>query len=120
MFHLTHSNENKEHLFVVVTDIVQNSGEVVIVGITTYDSNKCDKTTILEPGDHPFIKHKSYIFYSGAMFIKVDKIQTLLRLGKAKLKEDISSEVLERIRLGMTKSSHTKNSVYQFFLDKLF
>ena len=50
------------HLWIVVTTRDAATGECAIVSVTTLRNSK-DQTIILRPGDHPFIRHDSTIFY---------------------------------------------------------
>ncbi len=55
----------KEHLWVVVTNPDPNTGEVIMVNLTTQRPHS-DTTTVLLPGEHPFIDRPTVAFYSDA------------------------------------------------------
>ena len=54
------------HLFVIILDCEEHTRNTIIVYIQTVRSNKVDRTTILNPGDHEFIKNESYFVYRRA------------------------------------------------------
>jgi hypothetical protein len=53
------------HLWIVISDPACNSGEFIIVNITT-DLSRAGKECELVPGDHPFITDPSYVTYGDA------------------------------------------------------
>ena len=56
-----------KHLYVVVTDEDDN-GMHILLNVTSIDPDIAhDPTCCLEPGEHKFIKHRSYIAYGFAM-----------------------------------------------------
>jgi len=57
------------HLFITVNEKC-DEGQHLLINVTSLrDGAKYDDTCILEAGEHPFIKHKSYVVYRMA-FIK--------------------------------------------------
>ncbi len=51
----------KEHLWVVVTNPDPNTGEVIMVNLTTQRPHS-DTTTVLLPGEHPFLDRPTVAF----------------------------------------------------------
>ena len=73
-----------------------------------------DKTVILKPGDHPFVKHESSVHYSDANFMRVDRIYDAVENGHITPRENMSPELLKRLRKGILKSAHTPHSVKDY------
>ena len=113
-------NNDYKHLFVVIANLNPSTGSIVIVSITTIDSDKCDKTTKLDIGDHPFIKHASYVNYYNARIIGIDRIQELISNQKAFELERMNPDLLKRIISGVTQSNKTKYEIREIFMDFKF
>jgi len=62
------------HLWIVVTTPDPATRECAIVSVTTLRNSK-DQTIILRPGDHPFIRHDSTIFYGDGMIVDVRNLE---------------------------------------------
>lgn len=86
------------HLRIIVTD-PDPVGEVLVVGVTTWKPDS-DESCILNPGDHPFIRHLSRIAYERAHMCSVAVIETAIRNKSARTYEAVSPDVLRRIRDG--------------------
>lgn len=50
---------NTKHLFVIVTDKCAESCHLLVNITSVRDGMEHDKTTIIEAGEHSFIKHRS-------------------------------------------------------------
>ena len=93
------------HLHVVLCDpfsnpLIEGGREtVVLVSISTYEAppNRLNSVCVLQPGDHPFIKHASYVCYHLARQMAVKDIQNNLQSGLYQRKEPISEEVFQKI-----------------------
>lgn len=107
------------HLFfIVLGPIIMPMGgkepQFVSVNATTIKENlPFDDACILNPGDHPFIRHKSYISYRYA------RVDTMGHLEKMKdiwiPHEDCSPEVLERIVAGAKRSRLVRRDLKLLF-----
>ena len=101
-FLLRNPNYPTEHLFIV---IAINKDEALLVNIT---SNDVDQTCILGKGDHPFIKHQSYVNYKDAMLAKISLLKEYLKLSPGKLQNDVSPALLLKIKEGAANSPNFK------------
>jgi hypothetical protein len=63
------------HLWIVVTQPDTQTHLCAIVSVTTLRNSK-DQTVILRPGDHPFIRHDSTIFYGDAMIVDAQRLES--------------------------------------------
>jgi hypothetical protein len=114
-FLLPHHSKSPLHLWIVVTDPYQHelgSNKVVMVNVTTRTTftntnhNFCDITTILQPGDHEFIKHESVIQYSDANEAPVNSLEEYLLGNSTMIRDDLSNEILLRIQAGFHLSPY--------------
>jgi hypothetical protein len=70
------------HLWIVVTPPAPRTHLCAVVSVTTLRNSK-DQTIILRPGDHPFIRHDSTVFYSDAMIVNARRLDTEIAAGLA-------------------------------------
>lgn len=105
---------DRKHLFVVCSKECAG-GNFVLVPISSWVNNLCDPTCKIDVGDHPFINRKSYAFYRNA---RVEAGYTLVE-GVAKNvfipHNDVSEQLLNRIREGVTESINTKRKIKRIF-----
>ena len=103
-------SEKGRHLHFVLTPPVGkgDSKEVLIVGIT---SAEIDPEFALDRGDHPFIKHKSYLNYPMARIIFVKDIEKNLNASEMDerflLRETADELVIRYIVQGLLESRHS-------------
>lgn len=107
-----------KHLFVVLDDpkVQPGHGKVLIavcVGITsaTDDGRIIDPTCIIEPGEHPFIRHRSFAHYRKAETIREDIYAPAIKSGQYPLKEPVSPALLQRLQDGLRQSAAVSRHV---------
>ena len=106
---------NIAHLWVIATN-PNNAGDFAVVSLTSLRGSQ-DQTLILRPGEHPFIKHETCVYYRTAEITTAKELHRRIRHGTAKMKESVSAELLSEIVKGFTASDFTKNRVRQFIKD---
>lgn len=97
------------HLWIVLSDPNLDRNRVVIVNITSWRNDATpmnDSSCILEANEHPFIKHKSYVYYHYAIITTVNNIENGFTGGVLEPQDDCSSELLDKILLGASQSQH--------------
>ena len=105
------------HLWVVISDLEKNAGQVLIVSMTTYKSYKED-VCLLDAGDHPRISHKSCIAYNEARLIALERLTALMDGRSLSVQDPVSAELLARIRDGVSRSRHIKPQYVEWLLDQ--
>ncbi len=103
----------KPHLHIVMCDPYTDGDDmpekVVWVSISSCrPDRRYDETCLLYPGDHPFIKHDSYVYYELVNSITVRSVQNHIRSRWALPKEQMREEVFQRIHKGFDSSSVPK------------
>ena len=63
--HFAQARRGKERLWVVITNPDPRSGEIIMVNLTTQRPHS-DATTVLPPGEHPFIDRPTVASYHDA------------------------------------------------------
>jgi hypothetical protein len=69
-----------------------------------------DRTCVLQPGDHPFIRHASSVSYRDVIRFTGERLHELAAAGIAKPRDPLEPEVLERVRAGFFASAHTQHA----------
>ena len=105
------------HLFFILTDPDGSPPRVVAVMVRTA-TKFTDETVLLEPGDHPFINRTSSVHYSSANVFRVNRLQKGFEERYCYLKEDMSQELLERVREGLAKSPFTVPAIRDYCADR--
>lgn len=94
------------HLWIVVTDPSGTPPEVAIVSLSSDKPGK-DDTVKLGPGDHPFIRKPTVVFYPDTRLMPVQAIISEIRNAQANFHADCSEDLLERVRQGLLASPAT-------------
>lgn len=110
----------QSHLFVIILDCEEHTRNTIIVYVQTVRSPKVDRTTILNPGDHDFIKHESHIEYRQAQIVSVDSLDQKVLEGTAQPMAPMKYDVFKRICDGIMKSSFTPVEVREMYSDHLY
>lgn len=75
----------------------------------------CDETCLLDVGDHPFVRHPSYVFYAKAVIYKATQIQNGFDQGLLEPQPDLVDDVFARVSAGITVSPDTPQNVVRYF-----
>lgn len=97
----------------MLTDPERGSERFVAVMVRT-TKHFTDNTVVLKPGDHPFIRHSSSVHYSSAGFFSARAVSRALARGTCHLLDDMSPDLLRRVRDGLLESPHTVNAVKDY------
>tara|TARA_R110001606_G_scaffold122144_4_gene254929 strand:- start:339 stop:764 length:426 start_codon:yes stop_codon:yes gene_type:complete len=98
-------DQTKKHLLIVVTDPVNiPPWKIVTVPINTFYESS-DSTCILNQGDHPFIRHKSFINYKETRIIDIEKIRNGISKKVFSSHHDVDQEIFTQICNGFEQSN---------------
>jgi mRNA-degrading endonuclease toxin of MazEF toxin-antitoxin module len=86
-----------DHLWVIINDPQAHDGTAVIVNVSTV-REKTDTTCILRRGDHPFIKHDSYVRFRSAKKALVEELDVLIKARRLRPHQPADAAMVERIR----------------------
>lgn len=103
---------DKPHMWVVLTDPDPLTNHVVAVMLVSAKAHT-DPTCALSAGDHPFIKHDTHADYGGAKLFPAQRVNKCLAIGRCKLHEDVSAQVLTKLRAGLLTSQRTVHFVLE-------
>ena len=105
------SGPRGKHLFIILNEPKDFAGHInssVLVNVSSVRKAPYDDTCILEPGNHPFIRQRSYIAYRHA---RVERAESLAQKVNASLftpHEPLDDELLKRVQNGLYKSPQTR------------
>ncbi len=88
---------------------------MLTVPIDKLTSQKQDQTTILNVGDHEFIKRPSFVNYNRARIKSITSIDQMIAEGKAKSRQPLKLGILQKICDGIRKSDHTPQEVLTMY-----
>ena len=92
------------HLFFVISDPSIDGKHVLAVPMMTWDADYKESTCLVHPGEHPFIRHTSFVNYDCAELTSADFIEERLASGAFRAHKPASPELLEKIRTGAERS----------------
>lgn len=99
------------HLWIVITE---PDPACIIVSLTTLRNAK-DQTVILRPGDHPFIRHDTVVFFADARIVDANHLQQQVAAGAALLHQPCTQTTLSLIQAGVLASPFTPRKVQEFY-----
>jgi hypothetical protein len=114
MVMLPKPGQKKEHPWALITAPDPQSGEAVMVNLTTQRPHS-DTTTVLQPGEHPFADHPTVVFYADARMVNVSRLEGGLRQGFFRQHAALSPQVLQRIQSGLLASPFTPAKIKAAF-----
>lgn len=107
-----------DHLIIVCTDPVfyrdYGCEAVLSVNVTSWRENSNDPTCILNVGNHPFIRHKSFVFYKQAIPLRVPGLIEKVQSGDLIPMGYLSESVLQKVLDGFEKSDQTPLKALKF------
>jgi len=104
----------RKHLFIVLTDPCPSRGDVLLVNVPTIRRNH-DPACRLFAGDHPFLKHDSFVEYAMARIELAQGIATAVATGRMIPRDDLDGAVFARVCNGLTTSRFTKPRVVAYY-----
>jgi hypothetical protein len=106
--------QEKEHLWALITAPDPKSGDAIMVNLTTQRPHS-DTTTIIQPGEHPFVDRPTVVFYADARMVDVNTLEEGLRHGIGRQYAPLSAELLRRIQDDLFVSRFTPGKIKEAF-----
>ena len=109
-----------DHLIIICTDplFYRDYGceAVLSVNVTSWREGLSfnDPSCILDVGDHPYIKHKSFVFYKQSVPLRVPGLIEKVQSGDLIPMGFLSASVLQRVLDGFEKSDQTPMKSLRF------
>lgn len=110
---------DKKHLYFILTDQCADSCHL-LVGISSVPNvGFFDKTCLLSPKDHPFLKHDSFVFYRRPEILRSSKISRFVELGYYTVKQEAGPDLISKISQGIMDSHFTPQHYQNYYRDQL-
>ena len=103
-----------EHLWVVLSAVEESTGQVLAVNLTTRRHNS-DPTTVIRPGEHPFITRETVAAYFDARWMSAVALDAAVNQRAGKKLDPCSPELLRRIQDGLLASKFTPKDVQRWW-----
>ncbi|MGA2032060.1 MAG: hypothetical protein ABSG68_07390 [Thermoguttaceae bacterium] len=103
------------HLWVVVSNPAFDRKHVVIINMT---SDGIDQSCVLEPEDHSFIRHRTFMRYDKARITTDADLERLVASGDIILHDAVSADLLARIREGTATTDRIPFGCKQVLIDQ--
>lgn len=104
---------DRMHLHVVCADPNEND-LTVVVPICTYSQPYHDDTCVLQPHEHNWLRHDSYVLYRRAEVVSVTGLQRGIEAGRIEARDPINAQAFLRVRNGICRSPQTEPVVKKF------
>ena len=108
-------HEDGKHLFVIISNKCPADCHLLMSITSVEPGEYYDPACLLRAGDHPFIKHLSFVMYSKAVIIPHDDIVKQVRDFGFLIKEDATNEFVEKIRAGIAASKRVAKKIKAYF-----
>ena len=111
---------DQKHFFILLTDPAQifdyKRKHSLLVGVTTVHAGiPHDRACELHAGDHPFIKHKSFVYYAEARIEISQKLVDGVKRGIFSPQGMLAEDIFARVCHGLTLSRSTRSKVLAFY-----
>ena len=110
-----------EHLWIVISDPKQNRGKVLLVNFSSVKpSVRFDDACVVDVGDHPYIKKKTFVYYDKARVATDRGLEKEISSGQADASayDPVSDNLLDRIRQGASTSRFIDRGYRQLLKDQ--
>lgn len=105
---------DRRHMFVVCNDTDAN-GQNLIVPVTTWTNDVCDPTCRLDPHEHAFLRHASYVLYRNARIEPAQALQEGLANGLFSTHDPVNGQVFLKVKNGVCRSLQTPRKIKVYF-----
>lgn len=107
---------DRKHLFIVLTDPTGAEREVLLVSISSAAAGRpSDPACLLYAGDHPFIRHDSFISYRSLRVEPEDRILRGLTNGELVAHDSLESALFARVCYGLETSRYVAPKFRTFY-----
>jgi len=108
---------NNKHLFVILNDKCAAGCHLIVNVTSIYEGVPHDPACILEAGEHPAIKRKSYIRYDMADIQPADRLTKMTDLRYYQPGDDVSDALLSKIMDGSYETEFIKKRIAKYIDD---
>jgi len=106
----------EDHLHFVLTDPYGHPEHVILVNMT---STPCDEMVVLNPIDHPQVKHASYIWFAQSTKAPVAPLTKAFATGLAVNCEPSTPQLLKKLRQSFLMSDEVPRDLKKELVDAI-
>jgi hypothetical protein len=100
------------HLWVILWGPAGDAEACLMAMLTTLRAHS-DRSCILRPGDHPFIRHETAVAYNNVRRYTGAALAAEIASGTARRRDPVSPDVLARLRAGFFASPRTPHAMVE-------
>jgi len=105
-----HDRDRWEHLQVVLSDPAVNPSKIVFVNFSSQPYH--ERTCVIEPGEHPYVKKQTYIPYQFAYVLPLAYLEEAESSGRLRKQAPLSSTLLQRAIFGASRSRRMATEIW--------
>lgn len=108
---------DRKHLFICLTDPVGKDRETLLVSVSSVQPHvPHDRTCLLYPGDHPFVRRDSFVAYWHSRIETAEAISRGVKAGILVPQDILEQGVFARVCLGAEQSRHLAPRYKAFYV----
>lgn len=107
------------HLHIVMNDpvVFPETGleSILLVNISSWNgSRRCDDTCLIQAGEHPFVRHESYVVYGDSVIKSAEGVGDRVDQGEFTAHQDVSESLYNRVLAGYQVSPKVTPKIRRF------
>jgi hypothetical protein len=111
----TQNDPNKRHLFVILTDVCA-AGQHLLVSLSRIkDGVHFDPACVFEPGEHRFVRDRSFAAYRLARIEPTEKLVRHVEAWDFTPKDDMPAQLVDRMRAGLEVSEFIASRIFKYY-----
>lgn len=112
----THKDPDKKHLYVILTNSCPKGQHLLVPVCSIVPRRYHDPSCEIEPGEHEFINHKSYVEYRFCSNMNSEHITTCVDGWVYNARPDMGPALLERVCDGVEASTEIPMWAREYFI----
>lgn len=103
---INRDGSSEAHLFVVIFDTNKTTDKTILIPLCSIHPRRYyDKTVVINPGDHDFVKAPTFLDYSSAIVKTSAKLDEMIIKGEARRRQPpLNKALTQRVREGTMKT----------------
>lgn len=111
----TYDDPNKRHLFVILTDACVHGQHLLVSLSRIKDGVHFDEACVFEPGEHRFVRERSFAAYRLARIETAEKLIRHVAAWDFTPKDDMPADLVVRMRDGVERSDFVAARVVNYY-----
>lgn len=108
---------SRKHLFICLTDPIGKDRETLLVSVSSVQPGvPHDSTCLLYPGDHPFVRHDSFVAYWHSRIETAEALSRGVKSGILVPQDILDPGIFARVCAGTEQSRHLAPRYRAFYV----